>query len=156
MGNIKVDFRELEKFAKDLEKIRDKELQKVIEKTVKEIAARFLAKVIKRTPVDKGTLRRGWTAGSNSNASAFIDSIQVNKIGNVYEITISNNVEYAVYVEYGHRQEVGRFVPAIGKRLKKSWVEGKFMLTKSEIEIKGQMDKIIAKNIDTWLKEVFG
>lgn len=156
MGNIKVDFQELEKFAKDLEKIRDEEIQKVIEKTVKEIAARLLAKVIKRTPVDKGTLRRGWTAGDNSNASAFIDSVQVNKVGNTYEISISNSVEYAVYVEYGHRQDPGRYIPAIGKRLKKSWVEGKFMLTKSEIEIKRQMDKIIAKNVEAWLKEVFG
>ena len=39
------------------------------------------------------------------------------------------------YVEYGHRQQPGRYVPAIGKRLKKGWVEGKFMLTISEQEI---------------------
>ena len=27
-------------------------------------------------------------------------------------------MEYASYVEYGHRQEPGRYVPALGKRLK--------------------------------------
>ena len=31
---------------------------------------------------------------------------------------LGTNVDYAPYVELGHSQEVGRFVPAIGKRLK--------------------------------------
>ena len=38
-------------------------------------------------------------------------------------VAIGTNVEYAPYVELGHIQEVGRYVPAIGKRLKKSYVE---------------------------------
>ena len=32
--------------------------------------------------------------------------------------------EYAAHVEYGHRQNVGQFVKAIGKRLKAPWVPG--------------------------------
>lgn len=38
---------------------------------------------------------------------------------------IGTNVEYAAAVELGHHQEPGRYVPAIGKRLKKSFVPGK-------------------------------
>lgn len=38
---------------------------------------------------------------------------------------VGTNVEYAPYVELGHDQEVGRYVPAIGKRLVASHVEGK-------------------------------
>ena len=38
---------------------------------------------------------------------------------------IGTNVEYAAPVELGHHQEPGRYVPAIGKRLKKSFVPGK-------------------------------
>lgn len=38
---------------------------------------------------------------------------------------IGTNVEYAPFVELGHAQEPGRYVPAIGKKLKASWVEGK-------------------------------
>ncbi len=30
---------------------------------------------------------------------------------------VGTNVEYAPFVEFGHRQKAGRFVPAIGKRL---------------------------------------
>lgn len=37
---------------------------------------------------------------------------------------LGTNVEYAPYVELGHAQEVGRFVPAIGKRLKSPYVAG--------------------------------
>lgn len=37
---------------------------------------------------------------------------------------IGTNVEYAPYVELGHRQQPGRYVPAIGKRLKADHVNG--------------------------------
>lgn len=37
-------------------------------------------------------------------------------------VYIGTAVEYAPYVEFGHHQEVGRYVPAIGKRLVKEFV----------------------------------
>ena len=40
-------------------------------------------------------------------------------------VVIGTNVEYGKYVELGHRQEVGRYVPAIGKRLVRAHVPGK-------------------------------
>ena len=44
-------------------------------------------------------------------------------------------MEYASYVELGHKQQVGRYVSAIGKRLKQPWVRGYFMATISIAEI---------------------
>lgn len=38
---------------------------------------------------------------------------------------IGSPTEYAPYVEFGHHQEVGRYVPAIGKRLVRDYVPGK-------------------------------
>ena len=38
---------------------------------------------------------------------------------------VGTNVEYAPYVEYGHHQQPGRYVPALKKRLKVSWVAPK-------------------------------
>jgi len=35
------------------------------------------------------------------------------------------------HVEYGHRQKVGRYVPAIGKKLVAPFVRGRFMLRKA-------------------------
>ena len=91
-----------------------------------------------------GTLRRNWTVSD------------VRKNGGNYEIEVSNSTEYASYVEFGHRQTPGRFVPAIGKRLKKSWVKGKFMLTISEDELKRQAPAVIEKKITEWLKKLGG
>ena len=38
---------------------------------------------------------------------------------------IASDVKYAPYVEFGHHQTPGRYVPAIGKRLVASYVPGK-------------------------------
>ena len=86
---------------------------------------------------------------------AWAQSLPVRHTGNTYEITVSNPVEYASYVEYGHRQEPGRFVPAIGKRLKKSWVEGQHMMTISEEQIRSIQPQVLEKVLAQWLKEEF-
>ena len=38
---------------------------------------------------------------------------------------VGTNVDYAPYVELGHTQEPGRYVPAIKRRLVRAWVDGK-------------------------------
>lgn len=90
-----------------------------------------------------GNLRRNWTIG------------QVFKNGNMYSVEVINSTFYASYVEYGHRQTPGRFVPVLGKKLKRAWVPGRFMLTISENEIKENMDAILEKKLDNILKKVF-
>lgn len=64
-----------------------------------------------KCPVDTGRLK-----GSISHqvGSGFDSSVY-----------IGTDVEYAPSVEYGHKQEVGRYVPAIGKRLKRAFVPAK-------------------------------
>ena len=61
-------------------------------------------------PVDTGRLRASLTHDVRKSEEA---------------VYVGTNVEYAPYVELGHSQEVGRYVPAIKKRLKKPFVEGK-------------------------------
>lgn len=68
------------------------------------------------TPVDTGDLRRSWELAGPD------------KKGLKFEMDLTNNLEYAEHVEYGHRQEPGRFVPAIGKRLVADYVPGSYML----------------------------
>jgi len=128
-------------------------------KCAKELAARLLAKVIRRTPVGEGstgkrggTLIRGWTASSESeaqsggskNAKAYADSLSVIKSGDVYQIEIINPVNYASYVEYGHRT-----------RNHKGWVKGRFMLTISEDELDAQAPKILENKLKKYLGECF-
>ena len=68
---------------------------------------------------------------------------------------IINPVEYASYVEYGHRQTPGRYVPAIGKKLKSGWVEGKLIMTNSVKELQKDAPKIIEKKVQKFLEGVF-
>ena len=153
-ANVRLDYGELQKLKDQIEKLGDsKQMNQFLTSCAKELAARLLAKVIKRTPVGQypsgsgktgGTLRRGWTAGQNSNASAYANSLNVNKVGNDYVIEIINPVEYASYVEFGHRT-----------RNHKGWVEGKFMLTISEDEIRKSAPKILEKKLETYLKGCF-
>lgn len=148
--NAKVDISELIEFQKKLETIGEKERDAFVRKLTNEAAMRLFEKVRNYTPVGVypaesgktgGTLRRGWN----------VKNIKLEKIDGGYQVKIINPVEYASYVEYGHRQTPGRFVPAIGKRLKKGWVEGKFMLTKSEMELESELPGIIERK----LKQLF-
>jgi len=63
--------------------------------------------------------------------------------GNRYIANIGPDVDvapYAVYVETGHSQQPGRYVPAIGKRLVASWVEGKWYMARTGIQMKKQVE----------------
>lgn len=161
---IKADIRQLKELQKQLNQLQENKRKTFIEAAAKELAARLLGKVIPRTPVGVyppdsgrvgGTLRRGWTGGKNQNAVAYARSLPVIKEGNTYTIVVKNPVEYASFVEYGHRQQPGRYVHAIGKRLKKSWVEGRFFLTKSENELEGEALKIVERKIQAELDRIF-
>ena len=126
-SKVKADFSEIRKAA---EALSQAQVKIFIGTVAKEVAARYLRKVTKKTPVDEGNLRRSW-------------DVEVADKGGGCEIILTNSSEYASYVEYGHRQTPGRYVPAIGKRLKKSWVEGKLFLTKSEMEMEKELPKVI-------------
>lgn len=157
----------LKKLQKQLNKIQEGNVEAFIEACAKELAARLLAKVIKRTPVGEypastgkkgGTLRRGWTSNSHEEAAGgkwsadsaatsqgtkYAQSLKVNHFGNTLVIEIVNPVEYASYVEYGHRTANH-----------KGWVQGRFMLTISEQEIQEIAPKVLEAKIQKFLKGV--
>lgn len=147
------NFQGFEKIKNNLEKLNQEQVDLFIDACAKELAARLLAKVIKRTPVGDypnssgkkgGTLRRGWTGGKNSSAVAYADSLTIHHFGDAYVIEIINPVEYASYVEFGHRT-VNH----------KGWVNGRFMLTISEQEIQQAAPAIIEKKLMKQMGELF-
>ena len=93
------------------------------------------------TPVDTGDLRRSWTLTGPD------------KKGLKFEMDLANNLEYVEFVEYGHRQEPGRFVPAIGKRLVADYVPGSYMLRdgtrRLEETLKPAVQKEVRKAIES-------
>jgi len=118
------DFREIKQFATNLKGMH-KVMPVFIDNCVKELANRLLAKVVPRTPVDKGELRRGWTLG------------QIHYEGTSVSIEIINPVDYSLYVEHGHRTSNGL-----------GWVEGRFMLTISEQELERELPGIIQRRLE--------
>lgn len=147
------EFNQLKELQKKLEVLQKSDLQRFCALVAKELTARLLRKTIQRTPVGVypaetgkvgGTLRRGWTGEKNTDVISYANALPITKEGNTFTITIINPVHYASYVEYGHRTRGGG-----------GWVDGKFMLTKSEIEIESQAPKIIEKKLLTFLKGVF-
>lgn len=87
-----------------------------------------------------GDLRRNW----------FV--IPARRSDNRYEAAVHNNTYYAYYVEYGHRQHVGQFVPVLGKRLKRPWVPGRFMLRKSHEEVQGIARSYLERQLHLFLQ----
>lgn len=168
MANIGgLSVADMKKLQKKLNKINQGNVEAFVAACAKELAARLLTKVIKRTPVgdyDKpvnfttkagkevsftpktskkgGTLRRGWTAGKRKSAKDYADSLTINHFGNTYVIEIMNPVEYASYVEYGHRTANH-----------KGWVQGRFMLTISEQEIQNIAPKALESKIKKFMGE---
>lgn len=156
----KFSMSDMKKLQAMLKKIHDADKDAFLEACAKELAARLMAKVIKRTPVGDypkgsgrkgGTLKRGWTtqkSGSGAeglkvrSARKFVDTLKVHKFGGVFVIEIENPIEYASYVEYGHRTATH-----------KGWVPGRFMLTISEQEIQAIAPKVLEKKIMKFLGE---
>lgn len=131
------DHKEFDEWAKRL-KNADKwtEARKAI---IDGLANRIYALAVQRTPVGKypknsgkkgGTLKRAW-------------AVDIKEGSDSYEVTIFNNVDYASYVEYGHRTRGG-----------KGWIEGKFMLTKSELDVYENAEEFIRKKLEELLEEV--
>lgn len=163
MGSMgKFTASDLKKLQKQLNKIQAGDVDAFVEGCAKELAARLLSKVIKRTPVGDypkssgkkgGTLRRGWTSqqsGSGSEgmktsgAAGYVDSLKINHYGGFLVIEIVNPVEYASYVEYGHRTADH-----------KKWVKGKFMLSLSEEHIRKIAPNLLAQRLKTFLEGYF-
>lgn len=149
------DYRQLKKLSGQLDRLAQTELDALCRSAAEELAGRLLRKVKKRTPVVYGSLRNAWAL------------LPVEHSGDTYRITILNNLEYASYVEYGHRQQPGRFVPGRwegdrfiyepgaegGMTLKKSWVPGRHMLTISEKEVERLAPKLVERRLYQLLKE---
>lgn len=137
-----MDFDEFKKLAGNFKQM-EKNSKQFIEDFLLKMALRLLAATKKRTPVDVGDLRNSW----------YLSGIA--RRGNDVMINIVNPKLYASFVENGHWQQPGRFIPGsflgdkfeyipgypFGMTLSNPWVEGVYMLTISLAEIERQMPK---------------
>lgn len=72
-----------------------------------------------------------------------MEFLGVEKVGKTFISTTANNLEYAKYVEFGHQQTPGRYVPVLGKRLVKDRVPGQFIMKKASERAIENLDTFI-------------
>ena len=94
-------------------------------KRLNNISQKLIAKVKLKTPVDSGVLRRSWRSKKDGDLARIV----------------YNNVKYGPHVEYGHRTRGG-----------KSFVDGRYMLTKSVKEIEDTLTSEFSIMIDNLWK----
>ena len=150
----RADYEKFRKLQQNIAKLAEAtDMEDFCRECCKALAARLLALVIPATPVGKypkatgkkgGTLRRGWGVDTASKAKAYVASFPIKKVGSNFEIEIINPVEYASYVEFGHRTRDGA-----------GWVEGRYMLTTSEETLRTAAPRILEKMLLERFKEAF-
>lgn len=156
------DYKQLQRLRDSLATLQSMDMDRFCTEVSKELAARLLALVIPRTPVGQypkssgkkgGTLRRGWTSktqadaasrGGSNDAKAYAEALPIRKSGNTYIIEVINPVEYAGYVEFGHRTRGGD-----------GWVPGQYFLTLSEQDLERLAPGVIERKLEALLREVF-
>ena len=105
-------------------KIDRDEVKKELSRSVKRIGTQAIRTVKSNTPVDTGHLRRSWRVQD----AGFT--------GGSWSIELTNGVEYASYVESGHRTRGG-----------KNWVPGQFFMRNSLNAIHSQLPDLITPGL---------
>lgn len=151
------------------------------EYALKQISLRFLSRVIPLTPTSEnktitykaggrevtktlrgGALKRGWIGlvddpgpePSAAEIAQYVGGLKVTPQGLSYSITLANRVDYAPYVEYGHRQRPGQYVPQIGKTLVNAWVPGQHMMQQAQREVGRMIPTLYGKLFNEWMTEI--
>ena len=115
-----IDYKELSAYLSSITVMKD-DYNEFLRKFLIQMAERVLARVKRkdRTPVDTGALKRSWELGD------------VQGEGQNISVEILNGMEYATYIEYGHR--------VVRNGVEVGWYEGRFMLKISIDEIRRQI-----------------
>ena len=142
---LEIDITQVEKFAEQIEL----ELSRsVLEKAANRIMGEWYERVVELSPVadvDGGTLRDSWEVSPIKREGDML-------IIDIWNTAVTDDgAPYPIYVEFGHRQEVGRYVPAIGKRLVRAWIPGQAFFRNSRDEIEQKMEQILEEVVrEVW------
>jgi hypothetical protein len=132
----KFDDSEFQKWAKQFEQQASAVKAKVIiEKHMRDIAGMAVNQVKKNTYVVSGKLRRSWSASGVKTA------------GNAVTVDIFNNVEYAPFIEFGHR--VVRGGRTVG------YVAGQFMLKNTIESLEAKFNREAQATLDEMMRGLF-
>lgn len=161
-----IDISQLQDFARRCEACKA-DLKPYVAEFLKDAGEEFLNIVqdaIKGAGnVDTGRLLSSFTRGGNGNIWKFSDS------GSGLNLTIGTNVEYAKWVNDGHRQQPGRFIPgymngekfvyqagcSTGIVLKASFVKGSHFFDKSIEMLERMFPEMAYKSFEQFFQRYF-
>lgn len=172
------DYRQLQKLRDNLKKLQDVDMDSFCRDVSKELAARLLRLVIKRTPIGNydgttyvcapspvgqshsghtvkgkkgGTLRRGWTARTHDEAESG-GNIKPDEYAAALPISKSGHTYTVTIINpvmYASYVEYGHV------KVNGGWVEGHYFLTLSEQELEKMAPSVIEKKLEKLLKDTF-
>lgn len=131
-GQSRINIKELEDLNKKLKRMVAGTSEQVCMPMVKRLTGELLRRVTQRTPIKDGTLIKNWNVS------------EVEKDGERYIVVIYNPMEYASYVEFGHRA-----------RDHQRWVEGRFMLEKSVEELQTVTPEFLERILEDYVRTCF-
>ena len=151
---VEWDLSELIRFGDNLS---NADIDNTLRRITKDIAKALLKRIKGFTPVQDYDLLNAW--GDNK--------ILVTETDSGYQVILVNKMEYATWVNDGHAQRPGRFIPgywtgvtrfvydrnaSCGMVLKKSWVKGVFFVEKGIASIKSvsEIEQIIMRELRKW------
>ena len=132
MAGFEFDDAEIVAWMKRVESKADpSKVKQGMVRSVNRVKTQSIRSAKARTPVDSGQLRRAWNANGPSITGSSI------------EVEISNNTEYAPFVEYGHRTRGGG-----------GWVPGVHMLTDTLKQVESQLSGLITPDFQKVLEDL--
>lgn len=156
---IEWEFKDLINFAS---KLGDNRFEIELKHATKELANALLKRIKSHTPIgDTWELINGWDK----------TDLAVRRTDKGYEVLLVNSTRYATWVNDGHKQRPGRFIPGYfahgrfyydpthngGMVLRKSAVKGRFFVEKGILDINNsnEIQSIIREHLRKWWEGCF-
>lgn len=147
MANVTIDLSGFDELLKKTQELQDN-VSSLNQTITDDLAQHYLAEAIANTPV--GETKTSPDGKYRSVSEHMRRSWEAERINDT-TVKVFNTASYASYVNDGHRQQPGRFIPVLGKRLTKSFVKGLHMQEKAEAATRRASDKIMKNALDDYL-----
>ena len=167
--SVKFDLKDFTDFKDSLIKLSQSgDIQAFNKKVVENMASMYVREAKLNTPVGKrsvkfmqhGKIQTKYFNSEHTRQSWSIGKYQLNNTSG--KVEVFNTSSYASFLNDGHRQEVGRFLPWIGQskggvmqggRLKKPWVDGAYMHEKAEKVLSKNAKRIMEITLKKWIEK---
>ena len=166
---VEFDLKEFAAFNSSLVKLSQSgNLQKFNKQVLTELSGVYVREAKLNTPVGKRSVK---FMQNGKVETKYFDSEHTRQSWSVGRyrlddrtgrIRVFNTSSYASFLNDGHRQEVGRFLPWLGQskggvmqggKLKKPWVDGAYMHEKAEKVVSKNAKRIMEITLKKWIEE---